>query len=174
MPHFPLFLDLTDRVVLVVGTGTGAEDKIQKMQPFGCRILRREGQLTEGDLEQEPTLVILAETGNQDNARMARLCRERGIPVNVVDEPALCSFRFPALITRGALTIGLSTAGTSPAAAAVLKQHLADSLPRDLEDRLEQASRLTAQLRREIPDQRQRAKILKAQLVKLFEDDLPD
>ena len=152
MPHFPMFVDLLDRTVLVVGAGAGAEDKIQKMQPFGCRVLRREATLTDGDLDQGPALVILAETGNPDNARIARLCRDRGIPVNVVDEPALCTFRFPALITRGELAIGISTAGSSPAAAAVLKGQLADRLPQNLEDRLEQASRLTARLRREIPD----------------------
>ena len=57
--------------------------------------------------------VIAATDDREVNRGIAALCRERGIPVNAVDDKEQCTFLFPALVKRGDLTVGVSTAGAS-------------------------------------------------------------
>lgn len=51
------------------------------------------------------------------NREAARLCKAKGIPVNVADSREESTFLFPALVRRGTLTVGINTGGASPAAA---------------------------------------------------------
>ena len=55
------------------------------------------------------------------NGRIAEYCQAAHIPVNVVDDREKCTFFFPALVKEGALTVGISTDGKSPAAASWLR-----------------------------------------------------
>ena len=70
---------------------------------------------------------------------IASLCGQYRIPVNVVDVPRLCSFYFPGLITKGDLTVSISTGGTCPAAAACLRERIENAIPDGTEDVLEWA-----------------------------------
>ena len=141
MGHFPLFLDLTDTPVLLVGHGPESDFKAQKLLPF-CPKLRRLDHLTEGDLTPAPAFVVAGDLSREESEAISRLCRKRSIPVNVVDKTDLCSFYFPALISRGPLTIGVSTAGVSPAAAALLRQQFEAQLPDRTEEILQWAGTL--------------------------------
>ena len=76
------------------------------------------------------------------NARVASDCRERGIPVNSVDDRENCDFYFPALIGRGSVTVGISTGGASPALAAALREYIEALLPDDLGGIAEKAEKL--------------------------------
>lgn len=151
MPHFPLFIDLSGRPVLVVGGGVVALRKVQKLLPFGPRLrvvapeVCREITETPGvstarrrfrpaDLRPAPALVIAATDDRGLNHRISRLCRARRIPVNVADDPAACTFLFPALVTRGNLSAGVCTGGASPAAAAYCRGLLEGVLPDGLEE----------------------------------------
>ena len=141
MGHFPLFLDLTDKPVLLVGHGPETDFKLQKLLPFGPR-LRRLDRLTAEDLTPTPAFVVAGDLSRGEAEEVSRLCREREIPVNVVDKTDLCTFYFPALISRGPLTVGISTAGVSPAAAALLRQQYEDQLPDRTEEILQWANTL--------------------------------
>ena len=101
-PLFPAFFDLSDREVLVVGRGAEADRKADKMAPFCRRVVRCDYPPV---FEEKPALAILAEPGHPDNAHWAARFREMGVPVNVCDRPELCDFRFPALVTRGAVSV---------------------------------------------------------------------
>ena len=68
--------------------------------------------------------------------------KRRGILVNVCDCQSECDFFFPALISRGEVTIGISTGGASPALAAVLREYLEKCLPEDLAEVAKQAEKL--------------------------------
>ena len=126
-PLFPAFLDLHDAEVLVVGRGAEADRKAEKMAPFCRRVVRCPYPPA---YDGEPALVILAEPGHPDNALWAARFREKSIPVNVCDRPELCDFRFPALITRGPVSVGVATAGAAPVLAGLLRQTVPDPAER--------------------------------------------
>lgn len=178
MPHFPMFIDLKGRPVLIIGGGPVALRKIQKLQPYGpsitliapeilpeiemipniCLICR---SFREEDLLPRPDMVIAA-TNDQDlNSKISSLCHAQNIPVNVVDDPARCSFLFPALVQRGSFSAGICTGGASPTAAAYYKERLQEQLPDDLDAILSWLEQQRPALKAAIPDQRRRAAIFR-------------
>ena len=164
-PLFPAFLDLSDAEVLVVGRGAEADRKAEKMAYFCRRVVRCDYPPV---FEEKPALLILAEPGNPDNALWAARFREMGIPVNVCDRPELCDFRFPALITRGPVSVGIATAGAAPVLAGLLRQKIDAVLPDDLESILTAAADLTAELRQSVPDPKERTRLLRQEMGKLL------
>lgn len=166
MPLFPAFLDLSGSTVLVVGEGKEADSKAEKMAPF-CKTVARCPYPPRYD--ELPALVILAEMNHPENESWAAHFRERGVPVNVADRPELCDFRFPSMIVRGDVSIGLSTGGKAPALGALLREKIANALPENLEAIAIAAGELTAELRQTIPDPRERGRVLRQLLRELLE-----
>ena len=151
MAHFPLFVDLKDQPVLVVGGGTVALRKVRKLLHYGPRIIVVAPEICPElgavpgvgvcprrfhlrDLRPRPALVLAATDDPAQNHRIAALCRRRHIPVNVVDDPSHCTFLFPALVRKGSFSAGISTGGASPTAAAYYKNQLQSLLPDDLDE----------------------------------------
>ena len=66
-------------------------------------------------------LAIAATDDRSVNQRVARLAGERGIPVNVVDQPRACSFIMPSIIDRSPVVIAVSTSSASPVLARLLR-----------------------------------------------------
>lgn len=130
MNRFPMSIDLTGKTVFLIGSGPQIRAKAEKLAPFGA-VLRRQSAFTQADASLAPALVIVGDTAPAEAAQISALCQHHHIPVNVVDIPHLCSFFFPALITRGCLTISVSTDGSMPAAAAYLRRQLQQALPED-------------------------------------------
>src|SRR5882757_675927 len=142
-PYYPIYLDIEDRAVLIVGGGTVCARKAETMMRYGARVTivspeitdeiaewEREGVLSvhrklymEQDLEGA-SIVIASTDDPCVNARVARDCRRRRIPVNVVDVTHLCEFIVPAIIEKGSIQIAISTGGKSPALARTLKEDL--------------------------------------------------
>lgn len=174
MPHFPIFLDLKNKPILIVGGGTVALRKLQKLMPYGVKPtvvapyilpelaalsgvkLRRRG-FSDSDLRPRPALVIAATDDKAANRHISTLCHKRHIPVNVADDPALCSFLFPALVRQGAFSAGISTGGASPTAAAYFKERLRELLPEGLDGLLAWLESLRPALKAVIPEQSKRA-----------------
>ena len=165
MPLFPVFLDLSRATVLVVGEGAEAHRKAELLKPFCARVLRRSYPPA---VSEAPALVILAERNHPDNEALAAQFREMHIPVNVCDRPELCDFRFPSLIVRGDVSVGIATAGQAPALAALLRQRVENALPEELEAIAQIAAELTAQLRKTIPDPTERGAAIREKLQKLL------
>ena len=103
---------------------------------------------------------ITLETGTPGMSfdAVAELCRERHLPVNVVDDRELCSFLFPALVKRGSLSVGISTGGARPTAAIYLKEQIAALLPENFEELLAFLDSLRPMLKAEIPEEARRSK----------------
>ena len=157
MAYFPLFLNLTGAKVLLLGEGKVMQEKLNVLLSFGADIRLFSGAaeysaFTEADLEPRPALVVVADVPRGEKVRISGLCRARGIPVNVVDTPELCSFYFPALITRGDLTVAVSTGGKSPGGAAWLRRHLETHIPDQTEAILEWADGFRNRLRQDHPE----------------------
>lgn len=182
MPHFPMFVNLEGQNVTVIGGGKVALRKIEKLSPFGAHIqviapviasqIRtipnlklHQRKFRFWDLFPRPALVIAATDQKALNRKIARFCRGHHIPVNVADDPAYCSFLFPALVQRGSFTAGISTDGASPVAAAYYKDQLQQMLPNHLEEILLWLQEQRPMLKAQIPRQCQRAAVFQ----KLFD-----
>src|SRR5688572_1212509 len=97
-------------------------DDIERWAADGKITLRRK-KYEESDLDG--AAIVIASTDDPCvNARVARDCRRRKIPVNVVDVTHLCEFIVPAIVERGSIQIAVSTGGKSPALARTLKEDL--------------------------------------------------
>ncbi len=173
MGYFPFFMELEGREGLVVGGGAVAARKVQKLQPYGPRLtvaapeilpeiaelpgvtlLRR--AFAPGMLEGK-CFVIAATDSREVNRGIAALCRERGIPVNAVDDKEACTFLFPALVKRGDLTVGVSTAGASPSAAAWVGRRVSERLPEDFGELLDYLASLRPMVRKRVAEENRAA-----------------
>lgn len=176
MPYFPMFIDLKNKPVLIVGGGVVALRKLQKLMPYGVlptviaphilpefaslpcvKLCKRSFRIS--DLRPRPSLVIAATDDRKRNHSISFLCRKRHIPVNVADDPALCSFLFPALVQQGDFSAGISTGGSSPVAAAYFKERLRELLPEGLDTLLSWLESLRPALKASIPEQKKRAAV---------------
>ena len=130
---FAAFLDLRERLALVVGGGGVGEAKVRTLLRSGASVrlvapvlceglrqLSREGVIEHRARRFEPadmegaTVAIAATDDAEANAAVAHAARERGIAVNVADDPSLSTFIMPAVVDRGAIQVAISTGGASP------------------------------------------------------------
>lgn len=132
----------------------------------GVCILNKSYESSDLDLAD---YVIAATEDEKINEKIAQDAVARHLPVNVVDNPSLCTFLFPSLIHRGNLTIGISTGGSSPAAAQYLRRQIEKILPDNIEgilDRMQAARRIVPQ---KIDSQSRRKGFYKKLLLRLIE-----
>lgn len=177
MPHFPVFIKLQKKQILVVGGGMDAYRKVLRLIPYKpdmmilakkpcpelaelaaehLNITIREKDFTETELEPYPEFVIAADS-LETNQRVSRICKEKHILVNVVDQPELCSFIFPALVQKGKFSVGISSGGASPAAAIFYKERIRDLIPDRLDEILSWLESERPRLKDAIQDQRKKA-----------------
>lgn len=173
MGYFPFFVDLEGREGLVVGGGAVALRKLQKLLPYGPRLTVAAPELL-AEIEALPGLtrlrrsfapamlegkgfVIAATDDREVNRGIAALCRERGIPVNAVDDKEQCTFLFPALVKRGDLTVGVSTAGSSPSAAAWVGRRVSERLPEDFGELLDYLASLRPMVQKRVAEENRAA-----------------
>ncbi|HEY6483593.1 MAG TPA: siroheme synthase CysG [Steroidobacteraceae bacterium] len=151
MDHLPVFLQLRSRPVLVVGGGKIATRKISMLRRCAARITVVAPRLTaelatlasSGELchiaseftasQLDSAVIVVAATGLKHvNASVATAARARGIPVNVVDDPQVSTFIFPAIIDRSPLLVAVSSGGEAPVLARRLREQIEALLPAGL------------------------------------------
>lgn len=179
MAYFPLCINLTGADVFLLGEGKAIREKQNILLSFGANIRLFSGApeysaFTEADLEPRPALVVVADMPMTEKQRISRLCQSKGIPVNVVDTPELCSFYFPSLMTRGDLTVAVSTGGKSPGVAAWLRRHLEKHIPDQTEAILEWANSVRQWLRTEYPEADRKTVLGQAVGLALSENRIPE
>lgn len=190
MAYFPMFIELQNAPVLVIGGGKVALRKVQKLLPYGANITvvapKIEEELEEisevvkihrefdsSDLQSCPTLVIAATDQEEVNEEISLICKERNIPVNVADDMENCSFLFPSLVKKGKLSAGICTGGSSPTAAIYCKERLQEVLPDSLDEILDWLKQKRPQLKAQIPVQSTRAGIYRKIFDKCMEKGRP-
>ncbi|HHO69347.1 MAG TPA: uroporphyrinogen-III C-methyltransferase [Gammaproteobacteria bacterium] len=148
MDFLPIFLDIRERPCLVVGGGpvaarkvallTRAGGQVTVVAPALCDELQR--RLDDGairhlarqfqDQDLDASVLVIAATDDQAiNRRVSELARARNLPVNVVDQPELCSFIMPSIIDRSPVQVAVSTGGASPVLARLLRARLESYVP---------------------------------------------
>ena len=150
----PVFLKLAGRPVLVVGGSAGAAWKAELIAAAGAQVrlvaaepgpdvralaaewpervtLHRRG-LAASDFDGA-AIAIGAIEDQEEGERFAAEARSRGIPVNVVDKPALCDFQFGSIVNRSPLVIGISTDGGAPPLGQAIRSMIEALLPAGLQ-----------------------------------------
>ncbi len=148
MDWFPIFVDLNDTPCLVVGGGVVAARKAAQLVGAGARVrvvacriggvigaMANRGMLEASargfdGSELDGTRLVVAATDDRElNRSVAEEARQRAIPVNVVDDPELCSFIMPAIVDRSPLIVAIGTSGAAPVLARTVKTKIEAILP---------------------------------------------
>lgn len=142
MDYYPLFLDIKNKPVLVVGGGPIALEKIVNLlkagaaitvvapdivpsiRRFSKRVVLVEREFVVSDITTNWLLVYGATGDSKLNATISKICLEKRILCNTVDDPQYCHFIVPSIFRRGKLTVAISTAGVSPSLAKDIKSQL--------------------------------------------------
>ncbi|MDA0805118.1 MAG: siroheme synthase CysG [Proteobacteria bacterium] len=148
MERLPLFFDVKGKRCVVVGGGEVALRKATLLARAGAKLhivapelddemaslCKREGAFV-CPIEFQPcclasaTLVIAATDSLDVNTAVSDAAKALSIPVNVVDQPALCTFIVPAIVDRSPILVAISSGGASPILARSIKRLIETLLP---------------------------------------------
>jgi uroporphyrin-III C-methyltransferase/precorrin-2 dehydrogenase/sirohydrochlorin ferrochelatase len=123
----PIFLDVRGQPCLVVGAGQVASRKAALLRRAGAQVTMTT-HFREEELERY-ALAIAATSDPAVNRAVSAAARARRVPVNVVDQPALCSFILPSIVERAPLVVAVSSGGASPVLARLLRARLESMIP---------------------------------------------
>ncbi len=131
-PYFPMFFDISEKKVIIVGAGTIAKRRIRTLIDFTNHLtviapevnkellsLQEQGLLSIHKKKYQPEdlcgadLVIAATNDHQTNEDIYRVCKHMGIPVNVCSDKHKCDFYFPAIAKKDQLVAGISSSGSN-------------------------------------------------------------
>jgi len=151
MDYLPINLNIKDKRCLVVGGGNIALRKSKQLLNAGADLvivspefhaefveLSATNQLVlirseyYEDLLNDKMLVVAATDNKKTNQAVYANAEQRGILVNVVDQPALCRFIMPSVIDRSPLTIAISSGGSAPVFARMLRENIEWLLPKNI------------------------------------------
>ena len=162
---FPLFADLRQRLVLVVGGGEVAVRKVAALQAAGARVRvgapalhphllasfeRAEIEFLPGRFQEhwldDAWLVVAATDDRAVNQAVADAAEARRLFVNVVDDADLSSYQVPSVVRRGPLQIAISSAGAAP----MLARHIREQLEIQFDEAYAALTELLARRRQDI------------------------
>ena len=195
---YTININLSNKNCLVVGAGNVSERKIKGLLETEANITIVSPEFTEGilALKDYPKLKIatrefrendldniflaIAATNNKSlNSKIAALCNEKGILVNVVDDPENSSFFVPSIVRRGDLSIAISTGGKSPALASKIGRELSNQFDEKYEKYIDILGEIRDLVKIEVKDPLKRRELLTQvleidmhELIKLHEDGL--
>src|SRR5262249_1289133 len=148
MDYLPIFLRVQSRRVLVVGGGQVALRKVMWLLRAGAGVtvvapalhagltaLASRGELQHvcapfNEAHLGDAVAVIAATDDTDiNAGVSQAARARRIPVNVVDDPALSTFIFPAIIDRAPILVAVSSSGHAPVLPRWVREQIEALLP---------------------------------------------
>jgi len=175
MDWFPLFVDLRNAPVLVVGGGVVAERKIRLLLRADAAIQIAARELTEelASLESQQKLthiapefedrqvvgkrLIVAATDDKAlNKRVAQSARAANVPVNVVDDPEQSTTIFPSILDRSPVIAAISSSGVAPVLARNLRTRLETLIPSSYGELAKFCEARRAEVRERLPTEQRR------------------
>jgi uroporphyrin-III C-methyltransferase/precorrin-2 dehydrogenase/sirohydrochlorin ferrochelatase len=143
----PIFVNIKGKPCLVVGGGEVAKRKAGVLLEAGAKVCVVAPEIDPELANQKGikpvvayfdakhldgmVLVIAATNDREVNKQVSALAQNRSIPVNVVDDPELCSFIMPAILDRSPLMIAFSSGGASPVLTRMLRGKLETIIPQN-------------------------------------------
>lgn len=168
MDHLPIFCQLRQRDCLLVGGGDVAERKARLLLDAGANVtvnaldftpqfqVWADSQmltLVQGEfipsLLDNCWLAIAATDDETVNQQVSEAAEARRIFCNVVDAPRQASFIMPSIIDRSPLMVAVSSGGTSPVLARLLREKLESILPLHLGQLARYAGHLRARVKQQ-------------------------
>lgn len=165
MDYLPIFCELKNRTCLLVGGGDVAERKARLLMDAGANVIVNALDFTpqfiawaehaQLILKQEPFcasllddcwLAIAATNDDQVNTQVYQQATARKIFCNIVDAPQRASFIMPSIIDRSPIMVAVSSGGTAPVLARLLRERLEAVLPQHLG----QVAKYAGQLRQRV------------------------
>ncbi len=92
-------------------------------------VLKINTKIFEEDDLSGMTLAVAATNLLDININVANAAKLRNVPINVVDNPDLCSFIFPAIIDRSPLIAAISSSAASPVLSRLLRSKIETAIP---------------------------------------------
>jgi len=148
MEHLPIFINLRQKPVLVVGGGDIALRKINLLikaqasvnclSPLFCDGIAslsadKSVNLIQKSFEPDDiknySIIIASTDDSLVNSSISELAKKANIPVNVVDSPELSSFIMPSIVDRSPVIIAVSSAGKAPVLARIIRAKLETVIP---------------------------------------------
>jgi len=183
MAKYPIFLELVNQRVVLIGGGIVAARKAQTLLDAGARLIviaeeidpvleaicrRANIKIIRGRYSKEylagALLAIAATNSPEVNRQIHKDCQQLQVLCNVVDAPEYCDFFIPAVVNRGSLQIAISTEGWCPAYSGHLRKTLGKIFTAQHGEFLDELMKLRKQVITELSDPAQR-KALLGQLV---------
>ncbi|MCY4527431.1 MAG: bifunctional precorrin-2 dehydrogenase/sirohydrochlorin ferrochelatase [Chloroflexi bacterium] len=135
--YYPVFLDLRERRVVVIGGGAMGEEKVTRLLPYEAKVVVVAPDVTDevseladdgkiewvrrpyqsGDLDGAFVAIVADTSDDAVNQAVSEEARERNVPLNVADVTHLCTWITPSVARRGDVIVATSTGGASPALA---------------------------------------------------------
>lgn len=176
--YYPIFLNLKNKSVVIIGGGKVAERKVLTLLKTGAdltvispeltkkiereklkgRIKHIRRQYRKGDLKNAFLVIAATDSPNVNE----QVSKDATCLVNVVDTPHLCNFIVPSAIKRNPLTIAVSTSGISPALSRSIRKELEKMYGSEFSEYLKLLIRIRTEAMRVIKDKRKRGEFLKA------------
>ncbi|CAA6818534.1 MAG: Siroheme synthase / Precorrin-2 oxidase (EC / Sirohydrochlorin ferrochelatase (EC / Uroporphyrinogen-III methyltransferase (EC [uncultured Thiotrichaceae bacterium] len=147
MHHYPTFINLKDKVCVVIGGGLVAERKVKALLKAEANVVVVAPEITErlqtltqkhiayeareyAETDLAGAFLVIAATDNKDiNRQVGEYADSQNMLVNVVDNPDLCNFIVPSIVDRSPVRIAVSTGGASPVLARQLRMKLETMVP---------------------------------------------
>lgn len=141
--YYPVSLDISAKRCVIIGGGSVAERKAERLSECSAQVTVVSRTLTPGlydrkkvntiehiDMDYEKKVLrgafmVIGATDRDDvNAQVSQDALSLGMLVNIVDDPDKCNFILPSLLQQGDLSIAISTGGKSPALARKIREEL--------------------------------------------------
>jgi siroheme synthase-like protein len=192
--YMPISVSMRDRPCLVVGGGVVAVRKVENMLEYDVPIVvvapevdpkleyhAEKGRIKLEKREYRPPEageygIVISATDNSDlNKQVYADAHERGVLVNVVDDPSHCDFIVPAVLRRDCLTVSITTDGKAPFMSGHLRAILDTIFPKHWDRLMKLAANFRVRVREQWADSAEKknmcyAEFLEADWKKMFED----
>ena len=176
--YFPIFINLRDKLVLVIGHYKVLEFKVNKLLKAGAKIrfisdslsTDTENYIKSGRITyfkdkfklkylDNVWLVICGSDDAELKTKVAQETERRNILCNFVDEAAISSFISPSVISKGDITIAISTKGKSPALNRYIKNKISDNIGDEYKFLAELLGKIRSKVINNISDQKRRSEL---------------
>ncbi|MCG6152103.1 precorrin-2 dehydrogenase/sirohydrochlorin ferrochelatase family protein [Leptospira bandrabouensis] len=178
---YPIFLNLENKNILIVGGGNACLEKLYGLEFTGAKlhvisidfsddvqiflnkypsISAEKREVREEDLNHRD-IIFLATSDSNTNQSFRKIAKEKGIWVNSVDDPKNCDFYSSSSVSIGPVQFAISTDGKFAGVSSTLRKLFEEILPEDDRELMETLFEMRRNLKEILPDQKERRLALK-------------